>query len=235
LRRVFCDAGTTLDHVFLGDERQGFALLADIHWGDANITTIQWWRPKGHFPFTRAAGITLGDEWLARQRRDSDGKRKDKSQRLQEYEAAVRANRQLTALLRSQGLANRADRFAYRGQFLLRQVVRRQGLFGAYLGYLFLDGLAGYGYRPLRSFVAYLLVIAVFTMTYYGLGAAVGPALGWQEALVVSMTAFHGRGFFPAQFQPADPQALVAAVEAFFGLVIEVTFIATLTQRFFAR
>ena len=49
------------------------------------------------------------------------------------------------------------------------------------------------------------------------------------------MTAFHGRGFFAGTFSPADPQAGVAALEAFLGLLIEVTFIATLTQRLFRR
>jgi len=51
-------------------------------------------------------------------------------------------------------------------------------------------------------------------------------------AFVISMTAFHGRGFFPDQFKPGDPQALVAALEAFVGLVIEVSFIATFNVSF---
>jgi hypothetical protein len=59
--------------------------------------------------------------------------------------------------------------------------------------------------------------------------------LSWNEAIVVSMTAFHGRGFFSSVFQPGDPQAAVAEAEAFIGLFIEITFIATFTQRFFAR
>jgi hypothetical protein len=32
-----------------------------------------------------------------------------------------------------------------------------------------------------------------------------------------------------------SPAAMIAAGEAFFGLLIEITFIATFTQRFFAR
>ena len=60
-------------------------------------------------------------------------------------------------------------------------------------------------------------------------------ALSWNEALVVSLTAFHGRGFFATAFQPGDPQAALAALEAIIGLLIEITFIATFTQRFFAR
>ena len=70
----------------------------------------------------------------------------------------------------------------------------------------------------------------MFATTYHLLGTHL-----WNEAIVVSMTAFHGRGFFPDQFHPGDPQALVAAIEAFVGLLIEVTFIATLTQRLFGK
>lgn len=79
--------------------------------------------------------------------------------------------------------------------------------------------------------MAYLLVIGIFAVLYHQLGAH----LAWNEALVISMTAFHGRGFFPDQFHPGDPQALVAAIEALVGLLIEVTFIATLTQRLFGK
>jgi len=49
------------------------------------------------------------------------------------------------------------------------------------------------------------------------------------------LTAFHGRGFFVGTFSPGDPQALVAALEAFLGLLIEVIFIATLTRRLFTQ
>jgi len=59
--------------------------------------------------------------------------------------------------------------------------------------------------------------------------------LSWYEAFVVSITAFHGRGFFVGTFSPGDPQALVAAIEAFLGLLIEVIFIATLTRRLFTQ
>ena len=49
------------------------------------------------------------------------------------------------------------------------------------------------------------------------------------------MTAFYGRGFFARAFQPGDPQAAVAAHEAVLGFLIEITFIATFTNSFFAR
>jgi len=39
--------------------------------------------------------------------------------------------------------------------------------------------------------------------------------------------------FFATAFKPGDPQAGLAALEAVFGLLIEISFIATFTQRFF--
>jgi hypothetical protein len=62
-----------------------------------------------------------------------------------------------------------------------------------------------------------------------------GKPLTWNEAIVGSMRAVHRRSFFAAVFLPGDRQAAVAAVEAFIGLLIEIVFIATFTQRFFAR
>lgn len=44
------------------------------------------------------------------------------------------------------------------------------------------------------------------------------------------MGAFHSRGFLPGAFSSGDPLSLAGAFEAFIGLFIEVTFIATLTQ-----
>jgi hypothetical protein len=124
-----------------------------------------------------------------------------------------------------------AARLAYRAQRMQRKVFWRQGKFGQYLFSGFLDLLAGYGYRFWHSFLAYALVITVFATIYH----QIGTHLAWNESVVISMTAFHGRGFFPDQFKPGDPQAMVAAIEAFVGLLIEVTFIATLTQRLFGK
>lgn len=106
----------------------------------------------------------------------------------------------------------------------------------AWLFSWFLFLIAGYGYRPGRSFLVYLLVISSFAALYFILGHIVGPALSPLGALVFSMTSFHERGFFPGNNLSLDnPLTVLAALEALVGLVIEVTFIATLTQRFFNR
>jgi uncharacterized protein YjbI with pentapeptide repeats len=210
----------TLNEITLSDETYGAALLADINWGNINLAVVDWEH------VTR-----LGDEQVAHLKKDSDGKIKDKQTRVREHKEAVRANRQLAVVLRDQGLNEDAARFAFRAQLMQRKVYWYQRKIWKYLGSLFLGLLSGYGYRVGRCFIAYALVIGIFASIYYYLGAHLAP----NEAIVISMTAFHGRGFFPEQFQPGDPQAMIAAIEAFVGLLIEVTFIAALTQRLFGK
>jgi hypothetical protein len=52
------------------------------------------------------------------------------------------------------------------------------------------------------------------------------------EALVLSLSSFHGRGFFPSTISLGDPLAIIAAAEAVIGLFIELLFIATFSRRF---
>lgn len=152
------------------------------------------------------------------------------------YRIAVRANRQLSVALQEQGLNEEAARFAYRAQRLQRVVFRLQRNFGQYFFSLFIDLLAGYGYKLRQSFLAYLLVIVLFALAYFLIGPTVGLSLSPLEAFVFSMTSFHGRGFSPGEnISLGNPLTVLAAIEAFVGLVIEVTFIATLTQRFFRK
>ena len=118
---------------------------------------------------------------------------------------------------------------------LQREVVRLQGRVGAYIFSAFLDILAGYGYQPIRSVRAYLLVIACFAVIYFIFGHIFGPVLSPVGAFVFSVTSFHGRGFFPGGIALDDPITIMAAVEAIIGLTIEISFIATFTQRFFGN
>ena len=197
--------------------------LADAQWGNVNLAVVQWSQMD-----------MLGDEYEARQT-TRHGKRKSSVTRLEEYEAAVRANRQLAVALRAQGLDEEAARFAYRAQLLQRIVLRRQGKFLSYLFSLLLDLLAGYGYRPGRSVIAYLVVIFAFMGLYLLNAHGAAMHLSWDEALVLSVSSFHGRGFFLQNAALGDPFVRLAAAEAVLGLLIEVSFIATFTQRFFGR
>jgi len=197
--------------------------LADAQWGNVNLAVVKW-----------SEVDMLGDEYEARQTTRA-GKSKNSVSRLEEYEAAVRANRQLAVALRAQGLDEEAARFAYRAQLLQRIVLRRQGKFGSYLLSLLLDLLAGYGYRPGRSLMVYLLVIFAFMGLYLLNAHGAAMHLSWDEALVLSVSSFHGRGFFLQNAALGDPFVRLAAAEAVLGLLIEISFIATFTQRFFGR
>src|SRR6266571_2927830 len=197
--------------------------LADAQWGNVNLAVVPWSQVD-----------MLGDEYEARHATRA-GKRKTRVSRLEEYEASVRANRQLAVALRAQGLDEEAARFAYRAQLLQRIVLRRQGKFGQYLFSLLLDLLAGYGYRPGRSVMAYLVVIFTFMGLYLLNAHGAAAHLSWDEALVLSVSSFHGRGFFLQNVALGDAFARLAAAEAVLGLLIEISFIATFTQRFFGR
>src|SRR5262249_38429528 len=106
--------------------------LADIVWNGVPVTRLNWDTVK-----------TLGDEWVAHQAKVMLGKekgkptfgnKKPKATRLGDFRDAVLANRQVATLLRSQGLNEPADTFAYRAQVLQRQVLRRQGQWGRAFG-----------------------------------------------------------------------------------------------------
>ena len=218
---AFFDTATHLQNAIFGSDKFGYVSLVDIHWNDVNISVLDW---------TRVA--MLGDEHNAR-RKNSDGIEQT-SQKLNNFQTAVRANRQLAVTLQSQGLNEIAARFAYRAQLLQRKVFWYQRKFGQYLFSLFLDLLAGYGYRPGRSVIWYLVMIFGFALAY----TTLGHLPFFPDASVFSLTSFHGRGFFPglgSENSLHHPLVIMAAFEAVVGLFIEISFIATFTQRFFGR
>jgi uncharacterized protein YjbI with pentapeptide repeats len=234
LRGCFFDSGTDLNDAAFFETKYGSVRLGDVRWGGANLALVRW-SNRRQDQRNPVKAIVIGDEDVARNPKNSDGTTKTSPQRLADYENAVRANRQLSKALRDQELNDEADRFAYRARVLERQVLRRQRDFPRLLVWYVLDVLAGYGYRTRRTFAAYLLAVFGFGIAYYGLSRAAGPALSPVGALVFSVTSFHGRGFFPGGLRLDDPLTVLAALEAFVGLIIEVSFIATFTQRFFAR
>jgi uncharacterized protein YjbI with pentapeptide repeats len=284
LRGVFLNTHTHLDGLHAGNDQYGYVALADVHWGDVNLTTIDWTELKrlgdetvaGLLPLEEEEGEQQGErglpahveravDMLLRAQEVSDvvvdyvmrsptltnrlrerlvreeRARPETQQQLdrERFRAAVRANRQLAVVLRAQGLSEAADRFAYRAQVLQRRVLRRSGAraYGSYLFSGFLDVLAGYGYKPGRTLIAYLSTILSFAIIYYVLGHFVGnqPLMSPLYALIISIISFHGRGFFPAGFLPTLPMAACAACEAIIGLTIEISFIATFTQRYFGK
>lgn len=212
LREVWFDSKSVLISATLNDKTS----LGDVRWGgvgSVELTSIKWAKIK-----------RLGDE-------HDIGKFADAG----EHDEVVRAYRQVAAQLRAQGMGEVADRFLYRAQVCQRRVLLRRFRIPQYLGSLILDLISGYGYRPMRSLIAYVVIIAAFTGAYLLNAQFAAPHLTWDEALVLSISAFHGRGFFTSGISLGDTLARLAAGEAIIGLLIEITFIATFTQRFFAR
>ena len=191
---AFLSEATTLNDIHLGDVKYGYVRTADARCGGGvNLAVVEL--PPAHL---------LGDESEARQAAGSNGKPKERATRLEEYRAAVRAKRQLAVALQNIGLNEEAARFAYRAQFLQQKVLLRQRKYGAYIFSRFLDGIARYGYKPARGLVAYVPVIAGFAFGYslathgvltFGLHPSQVPPLQCYEALVLSISAVHGRGF----------------------------------------
>jgi uncharacterized protein YjbI with pentapeptide repeats len=229
LQGAFFDTTTILEDIALGDEQFGFVSLADIHWGRANLSVVQW-----------EAVTMLGDERKARQ-----------TTWLHNYREAVRAYRQLATALQEQGLNEEAIPFAYRAQVLQRRVLwrqmlqlRRQGRKGIgrlaqktvdYLLSWLLDLFAGYGYKPFRALFAYLFVIGAFMMIYYVLDITHSQYnhLTWEQLLTVSMTSFHGRAFFSTDIELGTLQTFTSVIEGFVGFIMEVSLIVTFARGFF--
>ncbi len=74
----------------------------------------------------------------------------------------------------------------------------------------------------------------------FGLPRTHIKALAWYAALMLSVSSFHGRGFFPGgspghSVTLDDPLTVLAAAEAIVGLFIEISFIATFTQRYVGK
>ena len=227
LQAAFFDIRTSLDKAFLGEEKFGFASLADVHWNGVNLAVVDW-----------SPVSILGDEQWVRQPQFKRKVKQDKESFLDKYREAVRANRQLAVVLRDQGLNEEADHFAYRAQLLQRVVLRQRRRLLKYVLSWFLYLIAGYGYRPLRSLIIYLLLVVGFATSYYALTHMLHAQpypLAWYEALILSVSSFHGRGFFQPVQNLGDPVAILASIEAVFGLLIEISFIATFTQRFFGK
>jgi hypothetical protein len=176
----------------------------------------------------------LGDDEWALQR-EIGGRGHERVVRAQMLKSAIRANQQLALALQSQGIADDANRFFYRSRVLQRKLLALRGgrQTGLYLLSLLLDVMTGYGYRMGRMIVAYVALIIFFAALYYGFSQG-SSHVGWWEAGVLSITAFHGRDF-SALFAANSPQSVVAAAEAITGFLFEGLFIAMLAQRVFGR
>jgi len=212
----FMDIRTNLDGALLAHSARPRSRLANIRWGGAQVTGIDW----SAVPVATAR---------------SDGETPVES--LQE-------NIQLALLLESQGLVVDAGRFSLQARRIERGIRGNRGFLSFQvrrLGSLLLDAVSGYGFQMERAVAAYVGVVAIFA-AIYGLSPSLfgWPAFqpminDWWGYLAFSAMSFHGRGFLTNGLEASSPLALMAATESLVGLVIEVILIATLTRRLFRQ
>lgn len=228
LRKVTFDARTDLKAVCLCDKVHGSVHIADALYNGVNLAVVDWKHVT-----------TLGEDQEAEKLDKERPRRKQEGVAHDIRQAAVRANRQLAGALRDQNLNEEADRFSYSAQLLHTRAIRHQS--GKHAEWLFrevLDKLAGFGYHWERTVYCYAGIVAFSTIVYFWQNLVFLPHSPWYQSLgqafVAAITALHGRGFFPESAQ-SGVQMAMAALDAVAGLVIEASFVATFTQRFFAR
>jgi hypothetical protein len=250
---AYFSTATSLYRAVVFDKKYDLPRVADIRWQGANLAVISWPQQPVLGDETYASSIVESSDHIAPGQQNpgkgtSDLDRQKERQVLSTvflgepnfmalaWEEAARANRQLASVMRDQGMSDVADRFSYRGQLCERKVYRFRRQFARLAGALLLDLTSGYGYKPLRSIITYLLVVLGFAAAFFFLTPITGVQFEPLGALVFSVTSFHGRGFSPGEAVTlTNLVTVLAAGEAIIGLLIEITFIATFTQRFFAR
>ena len=184
--------------------------------------------------------IHLGDErHIDRPVIENEKKRSPTRQEwIERTEVATRAYIGLARELKDQNLTDYASAARLRYKRLNRRrmfMQRKPGSFIRGIGSGLLDYVSGYGEIPERTFGAYLIVVVFFSAVYWDITHQYGtgtPPLQWYEAIVLSLSSFHGRGFFTNTISLGDPLAVVAAFEAVIGLFIELILIATFSRRF---
>lgn len=220
--RGCCLVGARLDPaaVLSGIKLDGKTCLSDVFWNGAPLVNVDW-----------SQAAILGDESAI-----EATSRRSRQRRVQTLRQAARAYRGLSLSLRAQGLHTEASGYRMREQRMRRQEYLAEHKVGSWLFSWILNLVAGYGEEPQRAALAYILTISGFAAAYASItriarGTRVAQ-LSWDQALVLSLTSFHGRGFFPGTLPLNDWVARCAAAEAVFGLFIELIFIATFSRRF---
>ncbi|HZC79993.1 MAG TPA: pentapeptide repeat-containing protein, partial [Ktedonobacterales bacterium] len=210
-------------------------LLDQVILDNTNLAVVEWGEVR-----------RLGDERLAKEGSTSARvKSSDSAWRAGAYRSAARAYRSLSVALRAQGLAAHATRFHYRAELMdryalhyemrkrlfTRRVYTVLPLFLRWLGSWGLGTFAGYGDYVGRLFLTYAVVVASFTLAMFVAGQQTLSPDHVRDALVLSVTSFHGRGLQPPGLPLSDAIATLAGAEAVFGLLIEGIFIAAFTRR----
>ena len=220
LRYCQMDSETKLDGTLISTETK----WGDINWNGVYLSRIDW------------RSITrIGDE--SELGSDKGISRAARMEAADRYRRVARAYRSLSSELRKIGLLEPAARFRLREQRLERRALLLEFNVLSWFGSSMLDLVCGYGEEPGRIILWYVFTVVGFGCVYWWITNNAPTSvshLSWDEALVLSLTSFHGRGFFPGFLSLGDWVARVGAAEAIIGLFTELTLISTLTRRLFS-
>jgi uncharacterized protein YjbI with pentapeptide repeats len=224
LEHSILDSSTLLNDAVITNERYGSISVVDVRWQGVNLAVMDW---------NQVA--LLGDEQSARFSADEDGP-KNGARRIQEYEVAVRANRQLALVLRAQGINEHANRFAYRAQVVERDLLWMQKRYFTCAFSWFLFAATGYGQKLYRIAVTYAAIVAFFAILYFlrDLPRSLDRAgAGAGNALIRSLTAFHSLEVgISALAHPWGPTwGVLEFAEGLLGLIVAATLVGMLVQR----
>jgi uncharacterized protein YjbI with pentapeptide repeats len=215
LAYAWMNSMTNLNRVTLDNKVR----LLGVRWNGAPLDRVNW------------SASTLGDEPTA-----EILKKEARKEREVLFRNAAHAYHGLVVALREQGLAEPASQYHLREMVMQRKALWQQRNYGGWFLSVLLGAVAGHGEKPNRAFIAYLGIVSLFAALFWCLTNFVHtpgqPSLNIGEAIVLSLSSFHGRGFFTNTIQLGDPLAYAAAFEAVSGLFIELIFIATFSRRF---
>lgn len=216
-------------------------LFGDVAWNGVPLMQVNW------EPISRIGDEVRAKEPLWEQPGQGKKGRKPRDERIREYQRAARTYRSLALALKEQGLTRLAVSFHHRAERMdcyalfhdacMHSPGRRLGrlcsFFSAYLRWL--KSCVLYGFIWLSAhrgwlLCLYLAIVFGFMIVYWGVGLQAHTGITLSEALVLSLTSFHGRGLPPATGLN-DPMRMAAGIEAVCGLLIEALFIAAFTRR----
>jgi pentapeptide repeat protein len=147
------------------------ASFDQVTFDNTNLSVVDWKKVP-----------ILGDELTAQKTKDGLGNRKSRQQRIEDYQAAVRAYRRLAVALQANGLSAESANYLYRASIMERRLARHERRVGAYFFSVLLAVLAGYGYRLGRILIAYIVALVLFATAYFAVGMWLGAThLEWYD------------------------------------------------------
>lgn len=195
----------------------GRVKFRDVYWNGVGLAQTKWDQV-----------VRIGDETEIAEATGQEA-------RAQACGTAAAAYRGLYVALQGQGLTIHASRFRKRERELEQKALWESHNYSGWLASAILRFTCGYGESIRRALVTYVIAILAWTVAYFVVSEYEHgtPRLSLLEALVLSLTSFHGRGFLSLPQTLGGPISVLASLEAVVGLFVEALLIATLARYVF--